>query len=221
MSLHTAISRTPWPIPQHSWCACWESEVYPGDEAWPFVDFSDHLKSLTNDQKEGALGRSLWRLVVLGVVDWEDVVMADRIRSLAEVVKRNRLTVEDLVDAGIPRATAQRAVNASVAPAAEIIKRHRDELHRRVGVAAAHDAGLRKAVAAGVGGTPLIGAAPLPGGAVTRLPVAPTPALPPGGPQDAEMAERLREYMRQWPDIPLDLLWWILEEETPRRQVVH
>ncbi len=214
MSLDTAIKLTPWPIPQHDHCACWEEEIFPGDDSAEFGDFRDKLRIMSDANQKDALGHSLWRLIRSGLVAFEDVVTPDRIRSLAEVVSRYRLTVQEMVNAGVSRAVAERAANASRADVAEIIKRHRDELARRVEAAAVHANALRNAVAAAVGGTPLVGTGGLVGPSVQPA-VSPVPNLPSG---DPEIAAALAEYLKKWPNTPtLDALIALLIAEDAER----
>jgi hypothetical protein len=220
MSLDGAISLTPWPIPQHSNCACFEEEIFPGDDAATFHDWRDKLKLFTDAQKEDALGQSLWKLIKNKVVDFDDVVLPDRIRSLAEVVRVKRLSFDDLVNAGVSRTVAGRAVKAAQEQTVEEIKRaHREELARRVGVAAGPAHALREAVAAGARGETLVAPGELAGPfAGPAAPPAP-PDLPAGDAADAERAELIREFMRRWPDLPLDLLaFLVVEEETRKRK---
>ncbi len=214
MSLDSAIRITPWPIPQHDHCACWEEEIFPGDDSAAFGDFRDRLRIMSDAFKQDALGYSLWRLIKSGLVSFDDVVTPDRIRSLAEVVARHKLTVDDMVGAGVSRAVAGRAANASRADVAEIIKRHRDELARRVGVAAVHANALRNAVAAGVGGVPLVGTGGLVGPSVQPS-APPIPDLPSG---DPEIAAALAEYLKKWPNTPVLDALVIIEEETRKKK---
>lgn len=218
IQLHSSISESPWPVPLHDNCQCENLEIYPGDLAEEYVDYVDYVQRLVTHRRTAIIGWSNQRLIDDGVIKFDDVVTPTRIKTLAEVVKENDLTVDEMVAAGIPRSTAQRAFNASKSEIADIRQRHRDILDKLVNVAAGHANALRNAVASGVGGVPLSTPGGLVGPSVSRTTVSPTPDLPSG---DDETARLLAEYLKKWPNVPDESLWWILEEETPRKKAVH
>ncbi len=221
MSLHSTIAPFPFPIPMHEHCGCYQEPVMPGTESGPFVNFDDYLRGLSDGEKERSIGESLWKLIQKKVVGWEDVVTPDRIKTLAEVVKSNRLSVEDLIKAGVSKAVADRAANYSKAEVSEIIKRHRDELIKVLSSATKWADELRKGVAAGIGGTPFVGYGGVPGWpSQQRLPMvsaARLPGLPLG---DKEMAAKLAVYLKKWPNVPVEDLaaLVIVEEETRKKK---
>jgi hypothetical protein len=72
------------------------------------------------------------RLLDHGLAAWEDIVTSERVRALWEVVRRRKLTVEQLGKAGIPRVRAQAAVSrARSAEAAGEAAAAAEEAHRR------------------------------------------------------------------------------------------
>ena len=221
MLLHTAISFEPFPIPMHDNCGCWQVDVMPEMESEPFVHYDDYLKRLTDDEKERSIGMSLWKLIKKGVVAWEDVVTPERIRTLAEVVKAKHLTADEMVEAGVSRSVAERAVNWSKADVAEIIKNQRDELTRKISEAAKWAAELRRAIAAGVGGIKLIGAEhvsgwPRQGAHQPQRPAASHIELPSKGTPEAKL---LDEFLKKWPNVSKEaIIAFLIAEDAERKK---
>ena len=214
IEMHTAISFEPWPIPAHPNCMCFQIEIFPGEKAEPFADFPDFISRLPKDVREQAAGISVAILVKAGVIKWADVIAKDRVRTLAEIVRNKRLTVDAMVRAGVQRHIAERAWKAAHAPVEEILKRHREETERQISDAARHADRLREAVSAGVGGRSVS----LSSGLLAPSGRPPLPAAPPVLPHGGDAAT-IRDYLRKWPAVPRDEdLWPIIEEEQPPRR---
>jgi hypothetical protein len=134
LGYHTRISPQPWPIPIHPGCRCHSAPILPGEDApEPFVDRSQLFRALSRDRRAVAVGgRGMLRLLEHGLVAWEDVVTPDRVRNLWEVVRRRKLTVQQLRKVGIPRVWAEAAVaRAQAAESAGEPEAAADEAHRR------------------------------------------------------------------------------------------
>jgi hypothetical protein len=168
-----------WPVPFHRGCRCRQLPIWPGKEAEPYVDFLAKIHDLDPAQQSRVIGASNLKLVEKGVVKWSDVVTPNRIRSLREVVSREKLSVEQLTKAGVQKrfaVEAHRTVNTPEHVHAEndrkaIIARLKelgvdgDELKRRFG------AKLAERVSAAP--------APRPAPIVTTIPAPALPGLPP------------------------------------------
>jgi len=127
LQYHLAISNW-WPIPFHRNCRCSQQPLKPGQSAQPFKDFRKVLEGLTDAQKVEAIGKANYDLLSKGLISWEDVVTPTRVRSLREVVASKKLTVNQMIDAGIPPQTAVRAYEAVHTPEQVIIRQRRTEL---------------------------------------------------------------------------------------------
>lgn len=101
-----------WPIPFHRGCRCTQRPIYPGQTSEPFLDFRDEIRKLDVAQQNRVMGAANYRLVESGVVKYEDVVTERRVRNLREVVARQKLTVDQMTRAGVPKRTASEAYNA-------------------------------------------------------------------------------------------------------------
>jgi hypothetical protein len=94
------------------------------------------------------------RLLEHGLAGWEDVVTPDRVRDLWEVVRRRKLTVDQLRAAGIARFRAEAAVSraqsaaAAGEPEAAAEEAHRHELLNRLAGPDRAAAALARALAA-------------------------------------------------------------------------
>jgi hypothetical protein len=93
--------------------------IVPGGSGLPFVDFRDLLRGMDASQHEAAVGKANWILIEAKVVSWEDVVTSHRVRPLHEVVAREKLTVDNLVKAGVDRKAAEEAWSMVHTPAHE------------------------------------------------------------------------------------------------------
>jgi hypothetical protein len=122
-----AISTSKWPTPFHRLCACKQIPIYPGKEGLPFVDFREEIDKLPEYRKQHIIGKAALRLVEKHVLRWPDVVTANRIKPISEIVARHKLTVEKMVAAGVDRRTAQRAFDRAHGHDAEALA----ETHRR------------------------------------------------------------------------------------------
>jgi len=136
LSYHMAISSY-WPIPIHKNCSCTQRLVKPGATAEPWVDFRKILDGMSDDQKREAVGAGNYKLLKAGVVKWEDVVTNTRVRSLREVVAREKLTVPQMSSAGVGKGVAEAAWQSVHTTAHEAARAHRKTL-----VDALRDAGL-------------------------------------------------------------------------------
>lgn len=99
-----------------------------GAEAEPFVDYRAKVESLDPKSQAKVMGRAAYELVRRGVVKWEDVVTPTRVRTLQEVVAREKLTISRMTKSGIRESVARRAYEAVNTPAEAILKAHRDRL---------------------------------------------------------------------------------------------
>lgn len=101
-----------WPIPFHRGCRCTQRPIYPGQTSEPFLDFREEIRKLDIAQQNRVMGAANYRLVESGVVKYEDVVTERRVRNLREVVARQKLTVDQMTRAGVPKRDASEAYNA-------------------------------------------------------------------------------------------------------------
>lgn len=122
------IRATSWPIPLHYGCKCKQSLVYPDAIAKPFVNFRETIRNLDPAQRNAVVGATNYRLIEAGIVKWEDVVTASRIRDLTEVVSLKGLSLSDLSRVGVTSGRAQRLIAAANTPA----ERLADESRRRI-----------------------------------------------------------------------------------------
>lgn len=107
----------PWfPFPLHRKCSCSNVPIPPGHDAAPFLDYQREVAQLDPAQRRRVMGLGNWRLVESGTVAWSDVVSRTAIRPLAEVVARERLSLDALAAAGVPRPQAVRAWAEANAP---------------------------------------------------------------------------------------------------------
>lgn len=156
--------------------------MYPGERAKAFVDFRETIRNLDPAQRNAVVGATNYRLIESGVVQWSDVVTANRIRGLAEVVALKRLSVKQLTSIGIPRSRAEAAVAAANDPrndpAGEARRRLLAALERRgIDAATARRAAADRLAARVSSRPPEAPPAPPAAPAVTPSP-APAPVLP-------------------------------------------
>jgi hypothetical protein len=107
-SRHLQIAED-WDLPFHRACRCSARAVFPGNQAFPFTNYVKLLEHMTPQSRADAVGKSNWRLIKAGLVDWPDIVTATRVIPLHLVVAKLGLTVAALVAAGISRSTAEAA----------------------------------------------------------------------------------------------------------------
>lgn len=123
-----------WNLPFHRNCRCTVAVVAPyADSPFPFADFLAILNRMPEAQKTAAIGASNYRLLHAGLVQWDDIVTPERVRSLAEVVARNGLTVAAMVAAGVLPAIARRAYEAALGGATAATEAHYRDLFARLG----------------------------------------------------------------------------------------
>lgn len=127
LSYHMAVSGW-WPLPLHRNCRCKMTPVRPGMTAEPWVDFRKILDAMDPSQKRAAVGASAYRLLKRGVIKWADVVTGSRVRTLREVVARNKITVDAMTKAGVREPIAKAAWLAVNTPELAIAKAHRKAL---------------------------------------------------------------------------------------------
>jgi hypothetical protein len=108
---HGRISPRPWPIPFHPHCECEQLEIPPGAEAPIEFRSAGGLAAVmpVGGQVE-LVGALNWLIRSAGLVSWEDLFDAGGDpRDFDQVVKRKKLTVEQLVKAEIAEGVARRA----------------------------------------------------------------------------------------------------------------
>lgn len=107
---HTRIAPW-WGIPLHLRCQCEQIPIAPGAAAaFPFVNFQSLFDGLHAADKREAVGASCYRLIETGLVKLDQVVLADRVRDLWEVVALAGLDEAELVKAGVQQGVAREAV---------------------------------------------------------------------------------------------------------------
>jgi hypothetical protein len=120
-----------WPVPHVDGCECTQRPVKPGATAEPFVDLSAELAKLGAPEQDALMGRCNWILFQSGVAKWPDVVTRGRIREFPEVMDRLDLTVDRMVEAGVPEADARAAWDLVHTPEREAIDAQRRDLFRQ------------------------------------------------------------------------------------------
>src|SRR5262249_31116002 len=75
-----------------------------------FRSFKEKVLSARGEWRLGLFGLSNLALVKAGIVQVEDLVEGDRVLDLAEVVGKKKLTVDQLVAAGLNPPVAAKAV---------------------------------------------------------------------------------------------------------------
>lgn len=179
ISYHMAIG-TSFPIPLHRGCNCTQTPIFPGQSGEPFVDFREMIRELPPAEQAAVMGRSNLQLVESGVVKYEDVVTRTRVRDLREVVSRGKLSVEEMVDAGVGRRQAERAYETVHTPAHELADaKRRDLIEALRGKGIADDA-IRRAVSERIALRIGIGAGPSGPDGLFITPITPAPPAPPG-----------------------------------------
>ena len=93
----------------HAGCLCTSHVIRPGQTSLPFIDFRERLESLDTKQQHAAMGKCNWILYKAGIVAWEDVVTSNRVREFHEVMDRNKLSLETMIQAGVPEEDARKA----------------------------------------------------------------------------------------------------------------
>jgi hypothetical protein len=96
-----------WFIPLHRCCRCRTIVCPPGELALPWANYIELLKAMDESQHEAAVGKYNWRLINENIVKWSDVVTSGRVRTFEQVIAREKLTIAELIKAGIPRGIAE------------------------------------------------------------------------------------------------------------------
>jgi hypothetical protein len=164
------------PIPLHRSCRCKQIMIEPGAESRPFVDFRAKLDALDPSQRSKVVGKASLELIDAGVVKWEDVVTGQRVRDLREVAALKRLSVEDMIKAGVGRRTAEQAHESVHTPAHELARKTRQEMIDRLTAKGVQKEDLKRALGERLAARVGIGQGPSGPG---RLPVEPTTPKPP------------------------------------------
>jgi hypothetical protein len=98
-----------WGIPFHNGCLCIQRPIWPGEVSDPFFDQSELLSSMSPEQQDALIGRNSWCLLAAGLVRWSDVVTSSRVREFVEVMDREKISIPQMISAGIPEAEAKAA----------------------------------------------------------------------------------------------------------------
>ena len=157
-----------WPTPFHHGCRCRQRIIFPGKSAEPFVDFRAKIDQLDKTQRARVIGVASLRLVESGTVQWADVVGKNRIRTLQEVVAREKLSVEQMVKAGVQRKTAEKAHASVNTPEHEIRRQKRAEAIRQLQNLGVGKEQIKQAFGKEVAKRVTIDAGPSGGGGVLR-----------------------------------------------------
>jgi hypothetical protein len=102
----------------------------PGSESRPFANFQEIFDNLSPSQQTSAVGKSAYKLIQDGVVDFKDVVSPTHVLTLQEVVAENKLTVKAMTDAGVRPDIAKAAFEAANTPAAVLNEQRQAGPHR-------------------------------------------------------------------------------------------
>jgi hypothetical protein len=105
-----------WAIPHFHGCECKQKVIKPGELCLPFVDFLEILRGLDLSQKHAIVGKGNWEVFEAGLVPWSEIVTPGRVREFNEVMARNRLTVPQMVAAGVPEDYAQETWDSVYTP---------------------------------------------------------------------------------------------------------
>jgi hypothetical protein len=111
------------PAELHPNCRCTRTPIGPLERApRPFRSFKEKALAVRpSEWRVELFGLSNLRLVKAGLVAMDDLLAEDRIRDFAEVVRRKKLTVDQLVSAGVGPGLAERAVAMARAAAAAAV----------------------------------------------------------------------------------------------------
>jgi hypothetical protein len=95
-----------WPIPFVKGCLCTNKPIRPGERSLPFPDLELGLGDLDEGQQDDLMGRNNWLLFSSGIAKWSDITSPTRVRKFHEVVAIKRITVSDMILAGVTKADA-------------------------------------------------------------------------------------------------------------------
>lgn len=122
-------------------CRCRTEVVAPGATSTiPFPDYRRTLEHLPIDRRVKVVTPSVYALIRAGLITWDDVVLADRVRPLAEIMGLYRISVKRAIAAGVMPGTAKRAADVPKADAATWAARARESLESMLRSAADHAA---------------------------------------------------------------------------------
>ena len=146
-------------------------------------------------EQVAAIGAANYKLLRDGQAEWHDIVTPMRVRDLREVVAIKKLSVQDMLDAGIKPQIAERAHASVHTPEHELIEQHRRELMDKVRQAGLSQDELTRQIAMRLGERVTVAAGPIATG-TTEL--AWQASKIGGQPHAAELAAILRH----WPKPP-------------------
>ncbi|WP_422932034.1 hypothetical protein [Singulisphaera sp. PoT] len=98
-----------WPIPICSGCTCLNHPIMPGERSLPFLDFQAEFAKLDFDRQCEAIGRLNALALKSGLFSWGDLSRTYRVCDFEGIMDAKRLTIEQMVAAGIPEADANAA----------------------------------------------------------------------------------------------------------------
>ena len=109
---HGRISPRPWPIPFHPHCECAQLPIVPGAEApIEFRSPAGLAAAMPVGGQVELVGPLNWLIRSAGLVSWDDLFDSNGDpRDFDQVVRRKKLTVPQLVAAGVAEGVARRAV---------------------------------------------------------------------------------------------------------------
>lgn len=116
----------------HHNCQCYIVPIMPGDTGAVYHDWRQTIQDLPEGQQKELMGASNWKLYQEGVVQWEDIVHETHILTLREVVSVKGLTVDQLLDAGIPRNIAEKAWESVNTPAHILAEQKKQALVKKL-----------------------------------------------------------------------------------------
>ncbi len=162
-----------WGIPLHDGCNCEQHAIKPGNRAKPFVDYRQIIDDLPYDQQVKVVGASNYRLLKEGLITWADVVTPSRVRDLREVVATKKLTVKQMVAAGVKPRYAEEAYRTVHTPEHELVEARRRELLEKIKGAGVNQETLARELATSLASRVTIASNPsysAPEGVIQRLP---------------------------------------------------
>jgi hypothetical protein len=165
-----------WPTPFHHGCRCKQKAIWPNGESLPFVDFRLKIAELDHAQQTRVVGRSNLTLIDAGVVQWSDVVTPTRIRTLREVVSRQKLGVAAMVAAGVKRFQAEHAFETVNTPAHVLAEEQKVSAFAKLRQLGLSDQQIRAEVAKRLAARVMIGGAPPPPASTPTATPPPAPA---------------------------------------------
>jgi hypothetical protein len=127
LQYHTAIGSW-WPIPIHRNCGCRQRSVPPGQAApQPFADVRKILDEMSPESQIAAVGLGVYPLLKSGVIEWGDIVTLYSVRTLEGIVAWKRLTMDEMIGAGVDPQIASAAYEAMHTPAQDAARQKRED----------------------------------------------------------------------------------------------